>query len=81
MDDSRGLLGALIFLGLVAGANFLMVAIVRGALRQDSRGFWESLGRTLKNPLRRQDDSMDELRRRMQELETGRTQARDDPDD
>jgi len=69
MENPRALIGALIFIGLVLGANFIMYAIARGAVRSNKMGFWEMFGRSLKTSTSKKDDSMDELRRRIKDLE------------
>jgi len=78
MENDRALIGALILIGLVLGANFVMVAIVRGATRSGIKGFFETLGLTFKSSSRRKDDTMDELRRRIQELDKGKKDRRED---
>jgi hypothetical protein len=72
MEDTQAIAGALIFIGLVVGANFIVYAIARGAARSNQAGFWEALGRSLNASARKRDDSIDELHRRVEELEQGK---------
>jgi hypothetical protein len=72
MEDSRAIIGALIIIGLIIGANFLMYATVRGATRSNKKSFLETLRKSLAQPTQKQDDPMDELRRRIRRLEQGK---------
>jgi len=71
METDRLLIGALIFILIIVGSNFVMYAIARGAAKGgDSRwmsALKDSLGKPLDNSP--SNKSMDELRRRMEELE------------
>lgn len=69
METNKALIGALIFIVLVVGANFIMYAIARGATRSDQKSFLEMLSQSLKTSPKKKEESMDELRRKMQELE------------
>lgn len=71
METNKALIGALIFIVLVVGANFIMYAIARGAARSDQKSFLEMLSQSLKTSPKKKEESMDELRRKMQELEEG----------
>lgn len=69
MDNDRILLGALLFLLLVVGANFIMYGIVRGFAR-GGKNDWLT---TLRNSLNQgrqgtTNKSMDELRKKVEEL-------------
>ena len=75
MEDNSAIIGALIFLGLIVVANFVMYAIARGATRPNNRSFLEHLGKSLSQPMQKKDDSLDELHRRVQALD----EARKDP--
>lgn len=78
MENERAMIGALILIGLVLGANFVMVAIVRSAARSGKKGFFETLGRSFKSSSQRTNDRMDELRRRIQELDKGKKDRTED---
>lgn len=71
METNKALIGALIFIVLVVGANFIMYAIARGAARSNQKSFLEMLSQSLKTSPEKKEESMDELRRKMQELEEG----------
>lgn len=71
METNKALIGALIFIVLVVGANFIMYAIAHGAARSDQKSFLEMLSQSLKTSPKKKEESMDELRRKMQELEEG----------
>lgn len=69
MEENKALIGALIFIAMVLGANFIMYAIARGAARSNQKSFLETLSQSLNASPKKKDESMDELRRRIQELE------------
>ncbi|MEW6401272.1 MAG: hypothetical protein AB1649_05695 [Chloroflexota bacterium] len=72
MESNDAVVGAIIFIALIIGANFIMYAIARGAARPGQKGFWETISKSLNSSTRSKDDSMDELRRRMEELQKGK---------
>lgn len=74
MENNRAIIGALIFIGLVIGANVIMYAIARGAARSNKKGFLETLGQSFTTSTQKKDDPMDELRHRVQELEQGKNE-------
>ncbi len=78
MQESNVLIGALIFLLLVVGANFIMYAAVRGLARSGEKGFFEIFIRSLNASPKSQDASMDELHRRVNALHQGKNKARRD---
>lgn len=71
METNKALVGALIFIILVVGANFVMYALARGAGRSNQKSFLETLSRSLNASPKKKDESLDELRRKIQELEEG----------
>jgi hypothetical protein len=71
MEINKAVIGALIFILLVVGANFFMYAIARGAVHTKGTGFWETINKSLYTPSKR-ENSMDELRKKMEELEKGK---------
>jgi len=71
MESDRVLIGALLFIGMVLGANFVMYVIARGATKAKGKRFIELLGKSLTASTRPKDNSMDELRRKVDELKKG----------
>jgi hypothetical protein len=75
MESSNAAIGLLIIILLIVGANFVMYAIARGAARRSDRqggnSRWmsslkDSLSKPMDTPAHK---SMDELRKRVEELE------------
>jgi hypothetical protein len=71
METNKAVIGALLFILLVVGANFVMYAIARGAANTKGKGFWETITKSLYTPTKR-ENSMDELRTKMEEMEKGK---------
>ena len=69
MEISPAMVAALVLVLLVVGANIFMLAFVRAFIRSDRKGFWEILGRSFDFSSKRNGDSMDELHRRIRDLE------------
>lgn len=70
MDNERIMLGALIFVLLIVGANLLMYGIVRGAAGGGESKWMSSIRKSLNKPWDAPaNKSMDELRRKMEELQ------------
>ena len=69
MEANKAVIGALLFLVLIIGANFVMYAIARGAARSNQKSFLETISKSLNTSTQKKDNSMDELRRKMEELE------------
>jgi hypothetical protein len=67
MENEKAVIGALLFIIMVVGANFVMYAIARGAANSKQKGFWETIGKSL-NASTKKNDDMDELRKKMEEL-------------
>lgn len=67
MENEKAVIGALLFIIMVVGANFFMYAIARGAANSKQKGFWETIGKSL-NASTKKNDDMDELHKKMQEL-------------
>jgi len=68
MENDKAVLGALLFILMVVGANFVMYAIARGAANSKQKGFWETIGKAMNT---KKNDEMEELRRKMEELQKG----------
>jgi hypothetical protein len=68
--DSKAAIGLLIIILLIVGANFLMYAIVRGWAKGGNSHWFSSLKDSLTKPMDTPaNKSMDELRKRVEELE------------
>lgn len=78
MQESNVLIGALIFLLLVVGANLIMYAVVRGVVRGGGKGPFEIFTRSLTASPKSKDSPTDELHRRVGELRQGKNEARSD---
>jgi hypothetical protein len=70
MESDRILIGALIFILLIVGSNFVMYAIARGAAKGGDSRWMSALKDSLGKPLNDSpaNKSMDELRKRLEEL-------------
>lgn len=70
MENERVVIGALLFILLVIGSNFVMYAIARGAAKGGDSHWMSAIRKSLSQPLEGSaGKSMDELRRKMEELE------------
>ena len=70
MELDSPAVGLLIVILLVVGANFVMYAIARGAARGGSSRWMSSLKDSLSKPMNTPaNKSMDELRKKIEELE------------
>jgi hypothetical protein len=67
MEENKAVIGALLFILLVIGSNFVMYAIARGAANSKQKGFLETISKSLSTSVKK-DDPMDELRKKMEEL-------------
>jgi len=71
MEENKAVFGALLFIVLVIGANFVAYARARGAFRSDNQGLFDTLKKTASAAQKKGGD-MEELRRKMEELEKGK---------
>ena len=70
MELNGAAIGLLIILLLVVGANFVMYAIARGATRGGNSRWLSALKDSVSKPMNTPaNQSMDELRKRVEELE------------
>jgi hypothetical protein len=70
MENERVLIAALIFILLVVGSNLLMYGIARGAIKGGDSHWMSALKDALSKPMEGTSSrSMDELRRKVEELE------------
>jgi hypothetical protein len=76
LELSQAAIGLLIIILLIVGANFMMYAIARGATRGGPSARWMSaLKDSLSKPMNSETNkSMDELRKRVEELEKKKNQ-------
>ncbi len=72
METNKAVIGALLFILLVVGANFVMYAIARGAAKSNQKSFLETISKSLNTSSQKKDTSMDDLRQRIEELEKGK---------
>ena len=73
--ESKQAIGLLIVILLIVGANFVMYAIARGAARGGNSRWMSALKDSLRKPLNTPaSKSMDELRKRVEELEKKKEQ-------
>ncbi len=70
MESGNAVVGALIFITIIIGANLVMYGIARGWARGGDSKWMSALKQGLSKPLDSQANrSMDELRQKMQELQ------------
>jgi len=69
MESNKAVIGALLFILLVIGANFIMYAIARGAANSKQKGLLETISKSLNTSNQKKDNAMDELRQKIEELE------------
>jgi len=70
LESDRVLIAALLFILLIIGSNFVMYAIARGATKGGGSRWMSALRDSLKKPLEGSSSKpMDELRKRVEELE------------
>lgn len=70
MDSGNAVLGAIIFIVLVLGANFLMYVVARNWAKGGDSKWMSALKDGLSKPLENKSNkSMDELRQKMEELQ------------
>lgn len=69
MESNTAVIGALLFILLIIGANFAMYAIARGATKGGDSRWMSALKDGLSKPLdNKANKSMDELRQKVDEL-------------
>ena len=79
MEENKAVIGALLFILLVIGANFVMYAIVRGAAKSNQKSFLETISKSLNPSTQKKDNSMDELHQKMEELKKDMKEEVDPP--
>ena len=75
LESNQAAIGLLIIILLIVGANFVMYAIARGATRGGNSRWMSALKDSLSKPMNTPaNQSMDELRKRVEELEKKKDQ-------
>jgi hypothetical protein len=78
LESNQAAIGLLIIILLIVGANFVMYAIARGATKGGNSRWMSALKDSLSKPMNSQaNKSMDELRKRVEELEKGKSEQED----
>lgn len=70
MDSDKAVIGALIFIALIIGANLVMYAVARGWAKSGGSDWMSAFKQGLRKPLDNEANrSMDELHQKMEELQ------------
>jgi hypothetical protein len=70
MDSDKAVIGALIFVALIIGANLVMYAVARGWAKSGGSDWMSAFKQGLSKPLDSEANrSMDELHQKMEELQ------------
>ena len=70
MDNDRVMLGVLILILIIVGSNLVMYGIVRGTIRGGESNWMKAIRKSLDKPLDGPaNKSIDELRKKMEELQ------------
>lgn len=78
MENERIMLGALIFILVIVGSNLAMYGIVRSMAKGGESSWMKSIRNSLSKPLDGSaNKDMDELRRKMEELQEKAKEKRD----
>ena len=67
--NEQALIALLVLIGLILVTNFVLYGIVRGLTRGDNSRWIHALRDSLSKPLEPKDKSIDELRKKIEELE------------
>lgn len=70
MESNKATIGALFFILLVAGTNVVMYGVVRSIIHSSRKGtnFFEAMGNMFNPSNQKKDDTMEELRKKVEEL-------------
>ncbi|MCA2002110.1 MAG: hypothetical protein LDL51_09615 [Chloroflexi bacterium] len=71
MENEKAVIGALGLILFVIVTNFVMYGVVRGAAKARDKGLLESLRKAMSASAQKKDDDMDELRKKVTELQKG----------
>ncbi len=72
MESNKVVIGALLFILLVIGANFIMYGIARGAAKSNQKSFLETISKSMNTSTQKKDNSMEELHQKIEELQKNR---------
>ena len=77
MESNRVVLGALLFIAIVIGSNFVLFVIARNWAKGGDSRWMSALKDSLSKPVTDSpaNKSMDELRRQVEELEKGKKEV------
>jgi hypothetical protein len=71
MDTNRAYIGAAILIGIVIFSNLILYGMARSISRNMKNvNYMKTMQNLMRNPLEKEDASLDELRKRVQELES-----------
>ena len=74
MESDNATIGALILIALILGANLVMYAVARGWAKSGDSNWMSAFKQGLRKPLDNEaNKSMDELRKKMEELQKNTT--------
>jgi len=77
METDRIAIAALLFILLIAGINFVMYGIVRGMTKGGNSNWMSTIRKTFNKPMESSANrSMDELRKKIEELEGTRKEEK-----
>ena len=70
MENTRAFWGALLLIGMIGGANLLMYGIAKSIISSGRKNtnFFESMGNMFNPSNQKKDNSMEELRKQIEEL-------------
>lgn len=68
MESNKAFFGALLFIAMVVGANFIMYVIARAAAKPNKKNFLETLGQSFQSPSKNKTDPMSELHSKIRDL-------------
>jgi hypothetical protein len=69
METSKVIIGALIFIIMVVGANAVMYVFARNWAKPKGSNVLETLGKAMDTSTHKKDNSMEELHKKIEELE------------
>jgi len=77
--NEPALIALLVLIGLILVSNFVLYGIVRGSTRGDNSRWMRALRDSLSKPLEPKDKSMDELRKKIEELKANGEDSKRNP--
>ena len=71
MDTNRAYIGAAILIGVVVFSNLILYGMARSMSRNTKDvNYMKTMQNLMQNPLKKQDASLEELRKKVEELES-----------